>query len=187
MKIIAIAASPRRHGNSETLVDQALAGAREKGAKTEKIILGSLDIEPCHGSDTCQKHARCFVRDDMPGLLEKINKANGIIIASPVYFGSITSQLKTMIDRCQPLWVGKYILKRKRPMQKRGAFLCVGSHNNRKFFRNSKEIVEILFRVLDIDCTEELYFPGLESKDDAKGNDVFLKRAFRCGKKIAEA
>jgi multimeric flavodoxin WrbA len=186
MYILAISASPRRHGNSETLLDHALKGAVSAGATTEKIALSLLDIKPCHGSDTCIKRAKCFVKDDMIGLLDKISKADGIIVSSPVYFGSITAQLKAMIDRCQPLWVEKYILKKTRRVQKKGAFLCVSSYNNRKFFRNSKEIVGIFFKVINADCVESVYFPGLESKDDAKKKNNLLRKAFQCGKKLAQ-
>lgn len=186
MYILAIAASPRRHGNSETLLDHALKGAASAGAKTEKVVLSLLDIKPCHGSDTCLKRARCFVKDDMAGLLDKINKADGVIVSSPVYFGSITAQLKAMIDRCQPLWVEKCIIKRKRRTKKTGVFLCISSYNNRKFFRNSKEVVNIFFKVINADCMESVYFPGLESKDDAEHKNNLLRKAFLCGKKLAQ-
>jgi multimeric flavodoxin WrbA len=187
MYILAISASPRRHGNSETLLDHALKGAVSAGAKTEKIVLSLLDIKLCHGSDTCFKGAKCFVKDDMTGLLDKVNKSDGIIVSSPVYFGSITAQLKAMIDRCQPLWVEKYILKKTRHVQKKGAFLCVSSYNNRKFFRNSKEIADIFFKVINADCVDSIYFPGLESRDDAKHKKDFLRKAFQCGKKLAQS
>jgi multimeric flavodoxin WrbA len=186
MNIVAISASPRRHGNSETLLDHALAGAISAGAKTEKIILSLLDIRPCHGSDACLKKAECFVKDDMPQVLDKIAKADSIIIASPVYFGSVTAQLKAMIDRCQPLWVEKYILKKKRSVQKKGVFLCVSSYNEREFFRNSKEIVDIFFKVIDAVMFKSLYFPGLESKNIAKSKKQLLEKAFKCGKKLAQ-
>ena len=186
MKIIGISASPRRHGNSETLLDHALAGARSNGAETEKIILSVLDIKPCHGSDACLKKGKCFARDDMRALLKKLDKADGVIISSPVYFGSITAQLKAMIDRCQPLWVEKYILKKKRRKEKRGAFICVSSYNSNKFFRNSSEIVDVFFKVLDINFLYQSYFTGLESKNDGKDNKSYLEKAFRCGKKIAK-
>jgi len=186
MKIIGISASPRRHGNSETLLDYALMGAHSKGAETEKIILPILDIKPCRGSDACTKKGRCFVKDDMPALMKKIDKADGVIISSPVYFGSITAQLKAMIDRCQPVWVEKYILKKKKRKQKKGAFICVSSYNNSKFFRNSKEIIDVFFHVLDIDFLYRSYFTGLEYKNDAKKNPAFLEKVFRCGKKIVQ-
>jgi multimeric flavodoxin WrbA len=184
MNILGISASPRRHGNSETLLDQALRGAGSCGAKTEKIILSKLDIKACHGSDSCFKKARCFVKDDMPGLLDKIARSDGIVLSSPIYFGSITAQLKTMIDRCQPLWVEKYVLKKKSPPKKRGAFLSVSSYDNKRFFENSKEIIDIFFRVAGIELVEALYFPGLESKGDAGSRKNFLGKAFRCGKKM---
>jgi multimeric flavodoxin WrbA len=187
MNIIGISASPRRHGNSETLLDHALAGAISAGAKTEKIVLSLLDIRPCHGSDACLKKAKCFVKDDMKHLLDKIAKADGIIISSPVYFGSVTAQLKAMIDRCQPFWVEKYVLKNKRSVQKKGVFLCVSSYNKREFFRNSEEIVDIFFKVIDTVIFKSLYFSGLESKNSAKSKKQLLEKAFRCGKRLAKS
>ena len=187
MKIIGISASPRRHGNSETLLDHALMGAHSNGAETEKIILSILDIKPCHGSDTCLKKGKCFVKDDMPALMKKIDKADGVIISSPVYFGSITAQLKAMIDRCQPFWVEKYILKKNRRRKKRGAFICVSSYNDSKFFRNSKEIIYVFFKVLDVDLLCRSHFTGLENRNDAKNNPAFIEKAFLCGKKIAKS
>ena len=186
MKIIGISASPRRHGNSETLLDHALMGARSNSAETEKIILSLLDIKPCHGSHICLQEGKCFIEDDMALLIEKIKNADGVIVSSPVYFGSITAQLKTMIDRCQPLWVEKYILKNITRGKKKGAFLCISSYNNRKFFRNSKDVVNIFFKVFNIDFIGSVYFTGLESKNDANNKKFLLKRAFQCGKKLAQ-
>jgi multimeric flavodoxin WrbA len=185
MKVIGIAASPRRHGNSETLLDYALTGARFAGVKTEKVVLSLLDIRPCRGIGTCMEKGICHIRDDMAVLIKKIDDADGVIISSPVYFGSVTAQLKTMIDRCQGLWVKRYVLKVKRTQHKKGAFLCISSYNNRRFFRNSREIIDILFKVLGMDFTEKLYFGGLESKDDARHNKALLKKAFRCGEGLS--
>jgi multimeric flavodoxin WrbA len=184
MNIIGISVSPRRHGNSETLLDHALAGARLSGAGTKKIILSELNIKPCNGSTECDKKAKCFIKDDMAKVLEVIHNADVIILSSPVYFGSIPAQLKAMIDRCQPLWVKKYILKKNRPRIKKGLFLCISSHTNRNFFRNSKEIVDIFFKVLDVESVDSRYFPGLEDKNEAKHNTLLLKKANQCGIKL---
>lgn len=103
VKIIGIVGSPRKGGNTEILVKAALERAKERGADTEIINLGSAEIEPCIACDICKSTGECAIYDDMPELLEKIVDADGIIMGSPVYFGSVTSQLKMLMDRSRPL------------------------------------------------------------------------------------
>lgn len=103
IKVIGLVGSPRKGGNTETLVKTALMAAEELGANTEIISLGSAEIEPCIACDICKSTGECAIYDDMAGILDKIVKANGIIIGSPVYFGNVTSQLKIFFDRSRPL------------------------------------------------------------------------------------
>ena len=112
VKVLGVAASPRRNANTETLLDSALKGAKEEGARTEKVILNLLRIRPCQACAKCSETATCYIKDDMQGLLKKLKTCDALIIASPVYFGTVTAQLKTMIDRCQPAWAEKYIFKK---------------------------------------------------------------------------
>ncbi|MDD5504100.1 MAG: flavodoxin family protein [Candidatus Omnitrophica bacterium] len=184
MKVLGISASPRVNGNSHTLLDRALCSAGQAGAKSEMISLSRLEINPCRGDDSCLADGRCRIKDDMPALIKKIDSCDRLIIASPVYFGSITAQLKTMIDRCQQAWVKKYLLGKKACRDRRGAFICVSKYENRNFFRNSKEIVEVLFRVLDIKLAQTLWCFGLEAGDSAANNEACLQKAYKLGRKI---
>ena len=114
MKIIGINSSPRRK-NSRTrkLVDAVLDGARQRGAETELVDIGALDIRYCLGCQVCYAEGECVQEDDLSDLWEKMMRADGIVLGSPVYINGVTAQLKTMIDRladaihCQML-VGKY-------------------------------------------------------------------------------
>lgn len=105
VKIIGLVGSPRTNGNTFYLVNTALKSAEAIGADTEIINMGSKDIEPCVACDICKATGDCAIYDDMRQIVEKLMESHGIIIGSPVYFGSVTSQLKMFIDRTRPLKV----------------------------------------------------------------------------------
>ena len=91
MMVLGINASPRKGGNCQILLSEALKGAKEAGCATETIVLDDLKISPWRES---------LPEDDMEMLGAKIKQADGIILASPIYFGSLSAQAKIMIDRC---------------------------------------------------------------------------------------
>lgn len=99
MKILAIVGSPRTKGNTNYLVDRALEEAELLGVETEKVILSELEIKPCVGHDNCSTFNLCPQNDDMNWLLDKFLEADGIILATPVYWYNVTAQMKTFIDR----------------------------------------------------------------------------------------
>jgi len=100
IRIIGIAGSPRRGGNTEFLVKEALKTAEEEGAETELISLSGKEIKPCDGCRLCrEKEMECHIQDDFVPILNKMLEADGIIIATPVYIGSATPQVKALIDR----------------------------------------------------------------------------------------
>lgn len=97
--IIIISSSPRKGGNSDKLCDEFIKGAKETGKKTEKIFLKDYKINHCLGCMKCQETGSCIQKDDMGKILEKIEKAEVLVLATPVYFDTISGQLKTFIDR----------------------------------------------------------------------------------------
>lgn len=99
MKVLALSASPRIQGNSAFLVDQVLEGAREVGAETERVDLNLLSFRGCQGDFACKSTGRCAQQDDMQGVYDKLDQADAVVFASPVYMGGINAQLKTAIDR----------------------------------------------------------------------------------------
>src|SRR5208283_4030947 len=106
-----ISGSPHRHGNTETLLDSFLEGALSAGASVEKVVLKEINYSPCQGCNACHKTGDCIVKDDAPGLYDKILSADIVAVASPIYSMGITAQLKGFIDRAQYLWARKFILK----------------------------------------------------------------------------
>lgn len=96
--VIGIVGSPRAEGNTEKLVAEALKAAAEE-AQTELIRLADKEIKPCDACLSCRKTGECRIKDDFQEIFEKMIKADGIILASPVYFGSATPQIMALIDR----------------------------------------------------------------------------------------
>jgi multimeric flavodoxin WrbA len=99
MKILGISCSPHVQGNTVTLLDEALKGARTEGAETELWLIAGKTIHPCEGCLTCRGTGVCKIKDDIQILFDKMLAADGIIFGTPVYFGDVTAQGKTIIDR----------------------------------------------------------------------------------------
>lgn len=99
MKILGFMGSPRMGGNTDVLLDRALAGAKDAGADVEKVILTRLEINPCQDCDGCEVDGECTQADDMIPLYDKIYQADGIILATPIYWWGPTAQMKTFLDR----------------------------------------------------------------------------------------
>ncbi len=102
MKVLAISSSPRNGGNSDVLCERLLEGAQKAGHETEKISLSGRKITPCHACYGCRKTEVCVKKDDMEEIIEKLIKADVIVLATPVYFYSMSAQMKIFIDRCLP-------------------------------------------------------------------------------------
>lgn len=100
--ILIVSASPRRHGNSDTLCDEFMRGAAEAGHRAEKIFLRDRAIDYCMGCGACNRTHKCVQRDDMEEILDKMVAADVLVLATPVYFYTMDAQLKTLIDRTVP-------------------------------------------------------------------------------------
>jgi multimeric flavodoxin WrbA len=99
MKVLGIVGSPRQGGNTEILVEEALAAAREAGAKTEIVLLADKQIAPCDACRSCVKTGACKINDDMQPIYKQMEAADALLLGSPVYFGYVTAQMKALIDR----------------------------------------------------------------------------------------
>lgn len=104
-KVLILSGSPRKGGNSDLLCDAFMKGAQESGNQVEKVFIRSKKIAPCNACYFCkQSGGQCAINDDMAEILDKIQAADVIVMASPVYFYSIDSQMKAVIDRSVARW-----------------------------------------------------------------------------------
>ena len=107
-KILVISTSPRKGGNSDTLADEFLRGAQEAGNSVEKITLHDKTIGFCRGCLTCQRIGNCVIHDDADPIVQSIKSSEVIAFATPVYYYGLCGQLKTLLDRTNPLFGADY-------------------------------------------------------------------------------
>jgi multimeric flavodoxin WrbA len=107
-KVLVVMGSPRKNGNSAALAMQVAAGVKANGAEVESFYLHGMDIQPCKGCDACQEETAqgCVIDDKMQSLYPKIREADALVIASPIYWFTVSAQTKLFMDRCYAL--GRY-------------------------------------------------------------------------------
>lgn len=107
-KVLVISTSPRKGGNSETLADEFIRGAREAGNDVEKVPLYDKDIRFCKGCLVCQNTQRCVIHDDADTIVQNMLTADVIVFATPIYYYRMCGQMKTLLDRANPLFPTDY-------------------------------------------------------------------------------
>ena len=187
MKILGIMGSPRLGGNTDLLLDAVLSGTQSQGAEVEKLVIDQLNISPCREHYGCLEDGHCVIRDDMDALYPKLLAADGIVVASPMFFYGITAQLKALIDRCQALWARKHVLKQDWPgAGRKGAFIAVGATRGEKLFDGSIATVKYFFKTIGVEYAEELLIRGVDLKGDIQQHPSALKDAFELGRRLAQ-
>src|SRR4030042_6486147 len=184
MKVLAIMSSPRIQGNSDLLLDEAIKGAQSQRAEVEKITRDRLKITPCKELYNCLKDGHCPLRDDMTGIYDKILAADALIVATPIFFYTVSAQLMAFISRCQAFWSRKYVLKNLDIPVKRGAFICVGATKGIRLFEGPKLTMKYFFQAINAEYKEELLIRGVDKKGEIKDHPDYLVAAYELGKKL---
>jgi hypothetical protein len=188
-RLAAFAGSPRRGGNSESLLDSALAGVAEAdpNAEVRKFVLNEMTIRPCQNCGFCSRTGYCrFAEsDDMKDVYAWLDEADRFILASPIYFATVSAQTKTMMDRCQAIWARKYLLKKKHSNPDREAlFLSCGGFDHDRFYRCTRQVVSAWCAVADIKLAAELFYPGIDAKGAIQKHPSALAEARAVGRTI---
>lgn len=191
MKLLALMGSPRAGKNTDTLCLATLAGAEKEGCETERIQVSDLHFSPCTGCEVCYTVGNCVIADDVSHLYVKYDKADIIVLASPIYFHSVTAQLKAVIDRSQALWASKYVAPTA-PLidttkRRLGLFLATGGGPaTESAFPSAKDVVHTFFRAVNTHYWGELLVTGTD-KNPVWENRVLLEKATQLGSKVALA
>ncbi len=106
--ILIISTSPRRGGNSETLADEFMRGANDAGHQVEKVCLYDKSINFCKGCLACQTTMQCVIKDDISTIVERMKNFDVLVFATPIYFYEMSGQMKTFLDRTNPLYPSEY-------------------------------------------------------------------------------
>ena len=184
MRVLGIMGSPRMKGNTDLLLDEALKGAKSQKAEVEKILVDKLQIAPCKEYYGCLRDGKCVIKDDMDGIYDKLLAADAVIIASPMFFYTVSAQLMLLISRCQALWARKYVLKNMYIPEKRGAFIAVGATKGEKLFDGPKLTVRYFFQAINARYTDELLIRGVDKKGEIKEHPTALGDAYELGKRL---
>lgn len=185
--LLAISASPRKGGNSETLLDAFLLGTGEK-ISIEKIRLNPLSMRPCQACDRCATGGKCAVRDDMQVIYPLVASARALVLATPIYFGSVSAQLKIFMDRFQCWWQAKYILKKPfvDPAEERpGTILCSGALHRPAYCESAAAIAKVFFHNINFKYSGQLCFQGFDERGSLARKEERLAEARRAGEKFA--
>lgn len=188
MKILGIFGSPRRGGNTDILLEEVLKGAEAEGAEVERLHLTDFTITPCKECHGCDKAGECVILDDMQKIYPKLLEADAIILASPIFFYSISAWAKALVDRCQALWSRKYLVKDpslgKEGKRRKGFFISVGGTKGQRVFEGAILTAKYFFNVFNAEYVGELVFQGIDAKGDILKHPEALQQAFEVGRKL---
>jgi multimeric flavodoxin WrbA len=189
LQVLGISTSPRRDGNSDLLLQRALAGTLEAGADVEYLRACEYRIAGCDECDACSTTGDCRVQDDYQQILDRMLAADRIIFATPVFFLTVSAQAKLLIDRGQCLWIRKNVLglplfESKR--DRRGMFIAVGGSRGKRQFQCVRRPILSYFKYLEVDCASSLCINRVDEKGAILKHPDALEHAFRLGQILAD-
>lgn len=185
MNILALSGSPRKNGNSETLLHAFLKKAPEAGCSVEFIRLCEFNIHPCLGCGGCDRTGECVVNDDMQLLYPKILLSPRIVLSSPIYFYGITAQAKAFIDRCQALWNRKRLARegehRSAGVARKGFLVTVSASAGKRVFDGAILTARYAFDAMGADYAGEYAVRGFDYRGGINSADAVLLSAAKAG------
>lgn len=183
--ILGIAGSPRRHGNSDRLLEAALAGAREAGAEVRTLVAAEAGLKHCLGCNACSLTGECIQRDGGRAVYSAIDDADAIVVASPVYFASVPGALKVLIDRMQPYWARRYVLKLPRPARRPGAILLARGGGDPYGFEHAEATIRSVLAVLEVDILGVVHASDVDGAGELEAHPDLLGQARALGAEVA--
>ena len=189
MRILALLGSPKANGTNSLAIEEAVRGAAASGPVTvERLWLHKLRIAPCQACDSCLNTGRCCLKDDMGIIYENILSLDAFILAAPIYFSGMSAQAKLVIDRCQPFWAAKYILKKDMfaGRQRPGLFIVTGGQPAYEGqFSGSLHVVNLFYKMIGVKSIGNVLLPGLDAQPLPQRSDD-LARIFAYGQGLRD-
>ena len=188
MKLLAINGSRRKKGNTSCLIQSLLAPADKDGAQTEIIFLGDYNIGACTGCEGCGSSWECVIKDDFAQIVKKIDDADGIVLASPTYWYSVTSDMKRFIDRCYSLiqfpvnrkeWIGRY-----QGTGKVCVTAAICEQSEASAMGNTLSLLTDFSRDIGLDVVEAVKGLGFFEAGSIKADHNLLQKAEMTGQKL---
>lgn len=185
-RVLCIAGSPRRNGNSDRLLASLMSGVEEAGGVAIRLVAKDVGAEPCRGCHGCSKDGECIIGDGMDDVYSLIDTADAIVVATPVFFATVPAVLKTIYDRCQPYWARRYVLGQPAPAHKRpGAALVVGGGGDPFGVECAVTPTKSVFGVLGVSLDHVLEVVGPDGPRDIERYPEDLAAAVDIGRQLA--
>ena len=172
MNVLVINGSPRAKGNSDLLCDEFIRGAAESGNRVEKISLREKEIYPCKACYYCFKTGSCVQKDGMAEILEKVEAADVLVLASPTYFLTMSGQMKVFIDRLLPKWQG---------LGGKEVYVIVTGHDRKQGLRRTAEDLCAILENLGDHVRQVIWGEGVWQKGEILGSKA-MEEAYLAGK-----
>lgn len=188
INILAIYGSHRRGQNSDTLVDKLLEGIGSDGVSVEKLYASSQGIKSCTACEGCYKLGRCVIKDEMQQVYKAFDNADIVIAASPVYFYTVTSDMKKLIDRCQAIWASKYKTGNSLVSKKHriGYIICTaGEPEDRSYFDCTSKVFELFYKCINTELTGSMLVSDVDASHVRDRADT-QREAYEAGRRLRE-
>ena len=187
-KILVLLGSPRKKGNSTTLAKQIVKGAESAGAEVDTVYLNGLNIKPCQGCYGCRRQDSqgCVVDDDMQALYPKIKSSDAMVIATPVYWFTMTAQTKIFMDRCFGLFDANFTVN---PLYKKRIAIAMSYGDTDPFNSgcvNALRSFQDAFRYVGARI-DGMVYGSAEEAGEISANAALMQQAEDLGRKLARA
>jgi multimeric flavodoxin WrbA len=173
------------------LLKKAAVGAADAGGEVEELVLRDLKMSPCLEIYGCKETGRCVINDDFQTVYDKLVACRGVMLASPIFFYTVSAHTKILMDRCQSLWVKRHWLEKEpmgeRPLTRKGLFISAGATKGKKLFDGTLLSIRYFFDVLDMELFRSLLYRNLDCEGDVLEHPEYLEEAYQAGKEFAEA
>lgn len=179
-KLVILFGGPRPGQNTDQALEHLLSGMDLEAFEVERFDLRKLRIHPCTGCYQCSETGRCIFRDDMDMILPFVDEADGVILATPFYFNSVSALMKTMIDRFQVKWTGKFILKNGIKQKPKAGLLLVtaGAVQKKNESDGARLVAELFFKSIRASFDHFIFIEGTDEKSlsERPESQLSLKR-----------
>jgi multimeric flavodoxin WrbA len=189
-RIVAIYGSPRRRGNTATLLKRAVEGARAAGAAVEEIVLRDLKLSACLEIYACKQDGECRIRDDYQRVRDLVLSCGGLMLASPIFYYAVSAHTKILMERFHSVWVKRnWVDGDTAPFApvRKGLFISAGATRGRKLFEGAVLSVRYFFKTLDMELWKALLYRELDAEGDVLSHPEYLDEAYRTGAEFAAA
>jgi len=190
LKVVGIVGSPRKGMNTDTLVTKVLEGALSGGAETEKIYLNDLEIKPCQACDKSPAPEYCFYKDGMEIIYNFLETADALVIGTPAYYGSVSAQLKLILDRSNCLSEiirlpdDGFYFKSRVAKKKKGVFVWVADSSRNP--EHALGIIKLWCKDANVELVDTMIVTDADRGEGARKREDLLRKAFELGSLLVQ-